>query len=109
MYGSVDELPDDRGDLAIIWVKPRSATHAVEVAHEAGARRVWFSFGAGYPEAVERAKELGLQVVEVGRCPIYYLDKKPPACAAHALLAKATGLVAKPPRTEGDAKQREMW
>ncbi|MFT7519535.1 MAG: putative CoA-binding protein [Kiritimatiellia bacterium] len=108
VYASVDELPDDRGDLAIIWVKPRVATHAVEQAHLAGARRIWFSFGSGYPEAVERAKELGIQVLEIGRCPVYYLHQQPPMCAAHTLMVKLTGLHAQAPRTEPDVKQREI-
>jgi len=39
VYTSVEELPEDRGDLAVIWVKPRTATRAVEVAHAACPRR----------------------------------------------------------------------
>ena len=39
VYTSVDELPEDRDDLAVIWVKPRSAARAVEVAHSAGCTR----------------------------------------------------------------------
>ena len=45
VYASVEELPDDRDDLAIIWVTPSSSSRAVEVAHEAGCKRIWFSFG----------------------------------------------------------------
>ena len=109
VYTSVDELPDDRDDLAIIWTKPRTASKAVDVAHEAGCHRVWFSFGAGHPDAVARAQEHGIRVVEVGRCPVYYLAERPLACRAHTLLVKATGLYGKPPRTQADPSQREMW
>ena len=51
VYHSVAELPDDRGDLAVIWVHPKTASSAVELAHEAGCKRVWFSFGTGHPQS----------------------------------------------------------
>ncbi len=109
VYHEVAELPADHDDLAIIWVKPHTATHAVELAHEAGCKRVWFSFGAGYPAAVVRARELGMNVVEIGRCPIYYLDDKVhPGCKMHTAMVKLTGLYAKPPQTDAHAKHREM-
>lgn len=110
VYTTVAELPDDRSDLAVIWVHPRSAVRAVEVAHEAGCKRVWFSFGAGHRDGVAKARELGLEVVEIGRCPIYYLDgAKPAACAGHTLMVKMTGAYGKPPQTDGQAKHRELW
>ncbi|MCA9514914.1 MAG: CoA-binding protein [Myxococcales bacterium] len=108
VYTSVAELPADHDDLAIIWVHPHTAARAVDVAHEAGCKRVWFSFKTGHPSAVARARELGMEVVEVGRCPIYYLDDKTPACKAHTLMVKATGLYGQPPRTDAAPKRREM-
>ena len=108
VYHSVSELPDDRGDLAVIWVHPKTARSAVEVAHEAGCRRVWFSFATGHPDAVARAKELGMEVVEIGRCPVLYLADKRPECKAHALITKVTGLYGQPPRTEASGKRREQ-
>jgi len=109
VYTKLEELPDDLGDLAIIWVLPRTAFRAVELAHEAGCRRVWFSFQTGHRDAVARAKELGMEVVEIGRCPILYLDNKSAACKAHTLAVKVSGLYGKPPRTdEAEAKRREM-
>lgn len=109
VYTSVTELPEGRGDLAVIWVKPRSATKAVEVAHSAGCKRVWFSFGTGHRDAVARACELGMDVVEIGRCPVYYLADKPKACAAHTALVKATGTYRRPPQLDSHAKRRELW
>lgn len=109
VYHSVAELPDDRGDLAVIWVHPTTAPRAVELAHEAGCRRVWFSFGTGHRDAVARARELGMEVIEIGRCPVLYLSDKPTACKAHTLLAKATGLYALPPQTDPNAKRRESF
>lgn len=98
VYHSVAELPAEKGDLAVIWVKPKRAKEAVDIAHEAGCKRVWFSFGSGHRDAVGRARELGLDVVEIGRCPVYYLDGAPIGCAAHTLMVKATGAWAKPPK-----------
>jgi predicted CoA-binding protein len=108
VYASVADLPDDRDDLAIIWVTPRTAARAVEVAHEAGCKRVWFSFKSGHRDAVARARELGMEVVEIGRCPIYYLDDKPNVCKAHTAMVKLSGTYKRPPQTDSDVKRREL-
>jgi len=109
VYTSAEELPDDCGDLAIIWVKPRSAARAVEVANAAGCQRVWFSFGTGHRDAVAKARDLEMEVVEIGRCPVYYLAKKPKACTAHTVLVKATGTYRRQPQLDSNAKRRELW
>ena len=50
VYPSVESLPkDELGDLAILWVKPSKAAEAVDVAHELGLTRIWFSFQTGRP------------------------------------------------------------
>jgi predicted CoA-binding protein len=108
VYHSVSDLPDDRGDLAVIWVHPKSAVAAVDLAHDAGCRRVWFSFGTGHRDAVTRARELGMEVVEIGRCPVLYLSDKRPECKVHEWVTKLTGLYRLPPRTEPSGKRREM-
>lgn len=109
VYHSVSELPDDHDDLAVIWVHPRTAARAVELAHEAGCRRVWFSFQTGHPDAVAKARELGMQVVENGRCPVYYLaGGKPGACKVHTLMVKATGTYRRPPQTGSESGRREL-
>ncbi len=109
VYSSVAELPQDRDDLALVWVHPRRAVDAVDVAHEAGCRRIWFSFHTGHRDAVAKARALGMEVVEIGRCPVYYLDGAPVECRAHTLLAKLTGAVGRPPQLDPDAKRRELW
>lgn len=108
VYHSVAELPADRGDLAIIWVTPHTAKRAVEVAHEAGCKRVWFSFKTGHRDAVARARELGMEVVEIGRCPVLYTGGQTVACKLHVLATKASGLYGKAPQLDADAKRREM-
>ena len=57
----------------------------------------------------EIANELGMEVVEIGRCPVYYLDDKPGACKAHAAMTHLTGTWGKPPQTDPDPKHRELW
>ena len=108
VYTKVEDLPEDRSDLAIIWVKPRSAARAVEVAQEAGCERVWFSFGAGHRDAVAKARELGMEVVEIGRCPVHYLDQQIPVCRVHTIGLKLSGAYRKPPQTDPHAKRREI-
>jgi predicted CoA-binding protein len=108
VYASAADLPADRGDLAVIWVKPGSARRAVEVAHQAGCKRVWFSFQTGHRDAVSRARELGLTVVEIGRCPVYYLSSKPAVCQVHAFLVRARGTYGLPPQTDPGATRREL-
>lgn len=109
VYTSLGEIPDDRTDLAIIWVKPRSAKNAVDIAHEAGAKRVWFSFHTGHRDAVAHARELGMEVVEIGRCPVHYMDRQIAICRAHTIVLKLSGTYSRPPQTDPDAKRREIF
>ncbi len=109
VYGAVKDLPEDRDDLAVIWVHPKRAKEAVDIAHEAGCKRVWFSFKTGHRDAVARCKELDITVVENGRCPVYYMDAKVPGCRAHTLLTKVSGTYGRPPQTDAARGRRELW
>lgn len=109
VYSRVEDLPTDHADLAVIWVKPHTAKQAVDLARAAGCRRVWFSFHTGHPEAVAHARELGMEVVEIGRCPIYYLEGAPTACRLHTAVARLSGTLARPPQTDPAAERRELW
>ena len=71
--------------------------------------RIWFSFSTAHPEAVEHANSLGMEVVEVGRCPVYYLDDTPLTCRAHTALTRLSGTRARPPQKTLDKDQRIMW
>lgn len=109
VYSSVDELPAERGDLAIVWVQPHALVRAVEVAHQAGCKRLWISFQTVDAAGVARARALGMEIVEIGRCPVYYLDDKPPSCAGHTLLARVSGTWSLPPQTDAEGPRRELW
>ncbi len=109
VYTAIDELPPERGELAIVWTHPHDSKRAVDLAKQAGYTQIWFSFGAGHRDAVARAREIGLTVLEVGRCPVFYLPKKPAACAAHTALVKLTGTYRKAPQLDATSKRREIW
>jgi hypothetical protein len=109
VYVEVADIPDDRTDLAVIWTKPRTAKKAVDIAHELGAKRIWFSFKTGHPEAVRHARELGMEIVEIGRCPVHYMDGQVAECASHTVMLKVTGAYKKPPQTDENAKRRELY
>ncbi len=49
-----------------------------------------------------------MEVVEIGRCPLYYMDQKIVACKAHTVMVKVTGAYGLPPQTDANAKHREM-
>lgn len=108
---TVETLPEDRDDLAVIWTKLSRATEAVDVALAAGCKRVWFSFQCGHRDAVAHARASGMEVVEIGRCPVYYLPAGdlPAACKWHARLTKLTGSYGKPPQLDAEAKRRELY
>lgn len=105
---SVEELGEWGGDLAIIWVHPITAVKALELAHQAGCKRVWFSFGAGNQVAVDLAGELGVEVLEVGRCPVFFLKERAGPCKVHAWLAQASGLTKLEPQLHAGPDRREL-
>ena len=50
-----------------------------------------------------------MEVVEIGRCPVYYMEDQFMACRAHTLLTKLSGTYGKPPQTDPEAKRRELF
>lgn len=109
VYGSAAQIPADRGDLAVIWVLPEDAARAVDIAHGLGCTKGWFSFKTANERAVEQAQSLGLDVVEIGRCPVHYVDEMVGACKAHTRILKLSGAYGKPPQTDVNTKRRELW
>ena len=110
VYATVADLPAEHSDLALIWVSKAAARRAVEAAHEAGCGRVWLSFLTTEPSAVERARELGLEIVELGRCPVAYLRREqvPTGCRIHMGSMKLTGTWQRPPQTDPNVRRREL-
>jgi predicted CoA-binding protein len=108
VYDSIETLPNDRGDLALIWVRPESAVRAVELAYQAGFKRLWFSFNTGHKAAIDKAQELKMKIEEIGRCPVYYLNETPKICALHPIAVKTSGAYSKPPQLNLNTKRREL-
>ena len=109
VYPNPESLPrDDLGELAIIWVKPKQAAEAVQIAHDLGLTKIWFSFKTATEDAVDLAAELGLEVVEVGRCPVYYAGGGHMGCRLHTAAARMSGLLGKPPNLDADKDRREL-
>ena len=69
----------------------------------------WFSFFAAHPDAIARAEDLGMKIVEVGRCPVYYLEDAPIACKCHTALTRLSGTRGRAPATTLDKTKRIMW
>lgn len=109
VYTAVDELPEGIGNLAIIWVTASRCVDAVDAAKAAGCTKVWFSFKTATQAGIDRARGHGLEVVEIGRCPVYYANPTTAACRAHTLAVRLTGTRGKPPQTELVARQRELY
>jgi hypothetical protein len=108
VYTRAADLPEPRGDLAIVWVRPASGQRAIRAAHEARCTRVWFSFGTARVDAVRLARELGMEIVELGRCPVHYLARQTPVCRIHTALLMLTGTYARPPQLDPSARRREL-
>ncbi len=64
---SLAALPEAVHGLAII-TPPAVTEGLVEEAHRLGIKRVWMQPGAESPEAIARAKELGMLVIAGGPC-----------------------------------------
>ncbi|MFT5585321.1 MAG: hypothetical protein ACI9VR_002910 [Cognaticolwellia sp.] len=106
---STDELGDWGGDLALIWVRAFSAVRAVELAHGAGCKRIWFSFGVANPHALKLAEKLEIEVLEVGRCPVLFLSERVGPCRVHGWFADAFGLTQLAPQLHTGPERREFF
>jgi predicted CoA-binding protein len=65
-------LPERVHGLSII-TPPPVTERLVDEAHRAGIRHVWMQPGAESPRAVERARELGIDVIAGGPCLLVVL------------------------------------
>lgn len=75
-YRSVAEVPEPL-DGVLVMVNADAATQVVQECVERGVRRVWLHRGAGpgavSPEAVERCRAAGIDVVD-GACPLMFAE-----------------------------------
>ena len=76
-YPSLMNLPDPVESVSII-TPPHVTETIVDDAHQAGVKNLWMQPGAESPTAVERAEELGLNVIADGSCLLVVLGFKGP-------------------------------
>lgn len=62
-YATIGDIPITP-DLASFYVPPSIGLRIIDEVAAKGITTVWLNPGAGSPELVERAKELGLQAIE---------------------------------------------
>ena len=110
VYPTFDALPADwGGELAILWVPPFRAAECTRAIAAVGCTKVWYSFHTVSPEAITTAADLQVEVVEAGRCPVFYLDgPKPMACRLHTAAARLFGMRSLPPQTTASPARREL-
>ena len=65
-YASLDEVPDPV-EIVVIFRRPEHVPEVVDSAIRKGAKVVWMQEGVAHPDAAQRARERGLEVVE-DRC-----------------------------------------
>jgi predicted CoA-binding protein len=66
-YADLASLPETPRGISII-TPPPVTEKVVEHAAEAGVKFVWMQPGAESPEAIRKARELGLEVIGDGSC-----------------------------------------
>jgi predicted CoA-binding protein len=110
VLNSIEELPEGwSGKLAIIWVLPVLAAECTRMAASVGCTQVWYSFQTASPEALKVAEEHGMEVIECGRCPVYFFEgAKPLPCRMHTAAVKLTGTIDLPRQLDLDADRREL-
>jgi len=71
-FPSLSELPRKPGAISLI-TPPAITLKVVEEAAALGIRHLWMQPGAESPEALQRAAELGLEVIAGGPCLLVVL------------------------------------
>lgn len=88
-YSSLASVPG-RVDGVLVVVPPERAVGVIREAYAAGIRRVWLQRGAESPEAMETAKELGMDAV-AGKCILMYAQPVKSIHNFHRAISKALG------------------
>ncbi len=71
-YKSLGDLPEIPGAVSVV-VPPSAGLKILEEARKAGIKRLWFQPGAESEEIIQKASELGLQIVYYN-CVLVVLD-----------------------------------
>jgi predicted CoA-binding protein len=90
-YSSLSALRG-RVDGVIVSVTPEKATAVIQEAVQAGIQQIWLQQGAQSPEALAKARELGVTPV-TGKCIPMYMQPVGSIHAFHRFVAKIFGQV----------------
>ncbi|QDU49986.1 CoA-binding protein [Gimesia panareensis] len=74
-YPSLSEVPVQILDRISVYVPPEVGLQLLEEIHQHGAREVWFNPGSESPDLLERARALGLNVIQA--CSIIAIGESP--------------------------------
>ncbi len=62
-YRTLDEVPIENLDRISVYLPPEVGMTLLDDIRRKGAKEVWFNPGSESPALIERAKELGLEVI----------------------------------------------
>lgn len=74
-YPSLSEVPVRDLDRISVYVPPEVGIQLLEEIQKHGAKEVWFNPGSESPDLLERARELGLNVIQA--CSIIAIGESP--------------------------------
>lgn len=74
-YPRLEEVPVQNLDRISVYVPPEVGIELLEAIQKQGAREVWLNPGSESPDLLERARELGLNVIQA--CSIIAIGESP--------------------------------
>ena len=74
-YPSLQAVPAENLDRISVYVPPSIGIQLLEEIQQRGAKEVWFNPGSESPDLLERARELGLNVIQA--CSIIAIGESP--------------------------------
>lgn len=74
-YPALGDIPADSLDRVTVYLPPKVGITLLDDIRRCGAREVWLNPGSESPELIQRAKELGLNVITA--CSILDLGISP--------------------------------
>ena len=74
-YPNLQDVPAENLDRISVYVPPSNGIQLLEEIQQRGAKEVWFNPGSESPDLLERARELGLNVIQA--CSIIAIGESP--------------------------------
>lgn len=74
-YPSLEHIPAQHLDRISVYVPPKVGMTLLDQIQKRGADEIWFNPGSESPELLQRARELGLNVIQA--CSIIAIGESP--------------------------------